>query len=61
MHRLTFWFPLLFLSFYLSISSPLLLLLLVCFLVFFFSSFYVFSCLWSTPNKGLGDGEDVHV
>ena len=58
--RLTFWFPRLFLSFYLfyffSYASVVFCLLssILCFS-------YVFSCLWSTPNKGLGDGEDVHV
>ena len=41
MHRLTFWFPLLFLSFYLSISSPFA-FIVVCLLFEFFFFFFFF-------------------
>lgn len=60
MHRLTFWFPLLFSSFYLFYFFPFA-SVVVCLLSSFYACFYVFLCLWSTPNKGLGDGEGVHV
>ena len=60
MHRLTFWFPRFFSSFYLFYFFPFA-SVVVCLLSSFYACFNVFSCLWSTPNKGLGDGEGVHV
>ena len=44
MHRLTFWFPLLFLSFYLSISSPFA-FIVVC-LLFEFFFFFLLLCVF---------------
>ena len=49
MHRLTFWFPLLFLSFYLSISSPfafIVVCLLFEFFFFFFFFFFLLLCVF---------------